>query len=547
MKRNHLKKNKLKKSSLAESQERLSNFQKKSPHKFRQVFDHYQKGQRELNQGIVNDAKTSFEKALTIYPEYIPAQNYLAVIYGLLGNFKEALLFVKKVIKLDGRNVFALIQGAIFLYRLQRGKEAEGYAEKALIAFKEREGIDPYHDYDMLQKLAEMLSVLRLDKDLCELYNARKTQLSPISLYRSALALCNEEKYTEACSVLKEIKENSLKEKSTYLAQSIELFVQEELPIPMLLAEEETGFEQLMAILPLFTGEEQQKQTSLKYLKKHYNNWSLAVQKNLLVSKKLEDWVKKGILSILADWGEADKPVNIVLDGVEQQISLQAVELELSEELTELFVTAKELLTKGEISESISKLKFIKEASPMYIPVYVQLANAYLQLNEYENVEVCLNEAMNIATLAQVSLTFSKYYEAIGERQKAFEKLTSFDTRELENVVDVYEAIELKVKVVLNLFGSEKARGVLLKEKEKFQVVLNDWDTFEERMSSIIVPEAKLPLNGEEITKLLESYTKDKLIETVKAHKIRGYSKLNKKDLIELIKREIYEKGLLGK
>ncbi|WP_161568191.1 tetratricopeptide repeat protein [Anaerobacillus alkaliphilus] len=550
MKRNQTKKNKIKKSPLIGTQERLSSFQKKSPHKFRQVFEYHQHGQRKLTEGNVGEAKGSFENALSIYPEYIPAQNYLAVIYGMLGNFKEAFQFVKKVIKLDDRNVFALIQGAIFLFRLQRGKEAESYAQTALASYQEREGIDPYHDYDMLQKLVEMFSVLRLDKEICELYTKRKQQLSAISLYRSALAISNEKNYEEALLALRSIKgDQALAEKSTYLAQSIELFMEESIRVPLLFAEEDSGFEQLMAVYRLFVGEEKQKQVSLDYLNSHSDKWTVESSKKLLVSSRIEDWLKKAILSNLADIGETEKPVTVLLGGVMQEISLTPIELTLDEEMSDLFRIAKENVIEGNIQEAIEKFTTIEQSSPTYVPVYVELANSYLVLNQFDDAKRNLDKALEIAPITIVLLALSKYYVAVAEYQKSFDQLTRFDTRELENNSDVHEAIELKTRVTLELFGLEKAKELFELEKQKFQLVLNDWDSLQNRIDELfssqeLVAETR---NKEDINEHLEKLKKDELVAIVKEYNIRGYSKLNKSGLIELIKTHIYDKGLWNK
>ncbi len=549
MKRNQLKKNKIKKSPLVGTQERLSNFQKKSPHKFRQVFEYHQQGHRKLTEGNVGEARGNFEKALSIYPEYIPALNYLAVIFGMLGNFLEANQFIKKVLKLDDRNVLALIQGAIFLFRLGKGKEAESYARKAEISFQEREGLDPYHDYDMLQKMVEMFSVLKLDSDLTKLYYKRKQQLSSISLYRTALALSNEQKYEEAVLVLRSIKsDQALVEKSTYLAKSIELFIEEDLKVPFLYAEEDSGFEQLMTVQRLFDGDEQQKQMSLEYFTNHPSHWIVETSKKLLISSVLEDWLKKAILSNLAELGETEKPVTVRLDGAIQEISLKPIELSLNDEMSEIFRAAKDDLEAGNIQVAIEKFKQIEDVSPMYVPIHVEQATAYIGLKQFEEAKSSINKALEIAPLPSVLFVLSKYYAAVGDYDKAIEQLSRFDTRELESSSLLYDAIELKINLVVKALGNEKAREVLLEEKEKFQFILNDWDHFENRLETLfIAKDVEKPVDGlavEDIEELLGNRKKDELIAIVKKHNIRGYSKLNKSGLIELIKTEVYEKGL---
>ncbi|MCT8140483.1 tetratricopeptide repeat protein [Anaerobacillus sp. CMMVII] len=547
MKRNHGKKNNRKKSQLASANQRLVNFQKNSPQKFKLVFDHYQQGQRELQVGAISEAKISFENALRFYPEYIPALNNIAVIYGLKGNYREAFLYVKKVIKLDEHEVFALIQGAIFLYRLQREKEAEVFADKAFVSFEQREGIDPYHDYDMLQKLAEMLSVLQLDDKLSRLYMTKKAQLAPISIYRSALALSNQELYEEACTAFTYITDASLKEKSMYLHTSLELFLQENLSVPKFYAEEESGFEQLMAIRALFIGDEQQKHASLSYLKETKTKWTVDVVKQSLLSEKLKDWLKKSLLSILADWGEAEKPVPILIDGELQHISLQPIEVSLNEEMTILFGEAKMNIAKGKVAESISTLKIVHEAVPTYIPVYLELANAYVALRDFTKAEIYLKEALKITPLASVFLGFAKFYKTTGELVKSLENLMNFDTRQLETAAEVYEAIELKVELTNEQLGSEKALTVFFDEKEKYKSVLADWEVFEDKLKPILeseVTEDSTEETEDEISQL-EKYTKDKLVAIAKSNNLRGYSKFNKKDLIQFLKIELFDKELL--
>lgn len=551
MKRNKLKKKKHTKSTLARTQERLTNFQTKYPYKFRQVFENYNLGQRQLSGGRIEEAQGSFEKALAIYNEYIPAQNHLAVIYGMLHNYKEALLTVKKVLKLDDKNVFAFIQGAMFLYRLDREKEAISYAESALKAFQEREGHDPYNDYDMLQKLVEMLSVLRQDAIVSQLYKVRTTQLAPMSLYRSSLALSNEGFYEEAYQALDTISgSNELQQKASSLKDGMQMFLKHFLPLPMFYAEEHQGFEQLMVVSALLKGEEQHEQAAIDYFKNNYNDWSLQVMKALLTSQELSDWVKKGLLAILADWGEAKQPLTIMLDGIKQQVTLQPVELTLNGELEKAYNEGKVLLTEKKFKDAINKLEVIREGAPTYVPVYLQLAEVYTIESDFPKAKELLEEAVNIAPLAPVYLGFSKYYLAINEPEKASQYLDRFDIRELENADDVYEAISLKVKTLLQTAGHDQAMASLQKEKEKFGA-LNGWNRFEENLLELLddapkqtSADAKKGQSGistsMDLSQLLERYTKDKLIGLCKSYNIRGYSKLNKKVLIELIITEVY-------
>lgn len=530
MKRNQMKKNKIKKSTLAGTQERLSLFQKKFPHKFRQVFELFQQGQRELNVGNVAEAKLKFEHSLKIYPEYIPSQNYLAVVYGMLGDYKEAINYVKSILKLDDYNVFALIQGAIFLYRIHREKEAIGYARKAIVAYQGRRGIDPYHDYDMLQKLVEMLSVLRLDEELVVLYNIQKAHLSPISLYRSSLALSNQEKYEEAIDTLNNIncEDASLIEKCNYLNKAISIFNKENLPVPMLYAEEDLGFERLMAIYPFFSTDEVKIQSGIDYLKHHHNNWSVEVTKQLLLSSAVDDWLKKSLLSILADWGNTEKPVSIYLNGELQEISLQPVELSLNEEMSTVYREAKENISLRNYEQAINQLKQVVEQVSTYIPAYLLLADVYVKKNLFEEAEKALQIAYKIAPLANVAFSFSTYYEAVGNSRKALEWLSKFDTRELDNRDDVVEAIKLKTTLANELLGKEQAKVILVEEKEKFQLIVSNWDELEQSINHILGGE-------EELHKRLENLKKDELIAIIKENQVRGYSKLNKSELIKLI------------
>lgn len=326
MKQNFSKKNKTNKYSQAATRERLSQFQRKFPYKFRQVFDYYRDGQKELREGAVQEAKASFEKALSIYQEYIPAQNQLAMIYGMLHHYKEALQFARIVVKLDDKNVLAFLQGAIFLYKLGQEKEAESFAKSALIAFHEREGQDPYNDYDMLQRLVEMLSVLRDDKILSNLYKVRKSQLSPMSFYRAALALSNQGFIEDAISALQSIKEGSdYTEQGEFLENGIKIFVNENLPIPKLY-EEGTGVKQVMVVSSLFIHEDQKKQDGLEYLKKSDSNWSVEVTKALLKSNALEVKLKKSLLSFLADSSESKQMVDVCFQKEMYEIPLNKLE-----------------------------------------------------------------------------------------------------------------------------------------------------------------------------------------------------------------------------
>ena len=576
MKRNKVKKKKLKKSPLLAAQERLKDFQTKQPYKFRQVFENYQRGQQELNQGDIQAAKNSFEKAVSIFEDYIPAQNHLAVIFGILNNYLEALQKVRKVLTLDDKNVFALTQGAIFLYRLGREKEAGNYAEKSLTAFYGREGHDPYHDYDMLQKLVEMLSVLRKDDLLTELYQVKSAHFSPMSLYRSALALSNEGDNEEAQTAFQKIKTSEpIKEKGEILKNNLQLFSEEKLPIPLLYAEDELGFEQLMAISSLYKGAEHEKQAGVEFIRSHYNPWALELTKELLTSQRLEDWTKKQLLSVLAEWGEAKQPVTILLEGARQQISLQPVELSLDERLSSIFAEGKTDLTEEKFETALSKFNQVRDTAPQFLPVYLQIAELYLQTKDYPKAEEALNEALEIAPLATVYLGFGKYYSAIGDELKAKQSVDRFDTRELEEVEDVYAAISLKVKTAFHVNGKEQALEQLQTEKGKFGPVLNDWDDVEKTLMDVIGANSntsektnveKVNIEGtdtsetgsdelnaedantEEVTsqqkdlqQTLQNYTKDKLVALAKYCKIRGYSKLNKKGLIQLIVTELVE------
>ncbi|OIJ17417.1 hypothetical protein BKP37_02630 [Anaerobacillus alkalilacustris] len=558
MKKNHVIKKKIKTSSIANTLERLNQFQTKQPQKFKQVFDYYQKGQNELNHGLVHQAKDSFEAALRIYREYIPAQNYLAVIHGLLNNYLEALKIVKQVIRLDDKNVFAYIQGAIFLYRLDRKKEAEAYSQRALHSFHEREGHDSYTDYDLLQKLVEMLSVLREDETLSKLYHERKSQLSPMSLYRSALSLSNEGHYDEARVAFQTIYDHTpIKEQVRLLDRSLKLFVEVGIPVPLLFAEEEEGFKLTMAVASLFDGEETKKQASFNYIK---NNESVEMKeliKRLLKTNKLEDWVKKSLLSILADFGEAMEPITVLLDGEIQLISLQPVELTLNENLGEVFLKGKVKASEGSYLDAIDLFTKVKSEAPTYLPVYLQLANTHLKIKEFEKAKTALDEAKNIAPLASVFLGYSKYYFDIGDMTSAMEHVSQFDTRELENKEDIFEAVLLKIKITTELTDKTRAVDVLKEEKEKFELVLDGWKEFEMDLNNLISKEkpkveAVEPVNIRQVAvtepldllEIFERYTKDKLISIVKFYKIRGYSKLNKKDLISLIIKEVYENKL---
>ncbi|OIJ13798.1 hypothetical protein BKP35_08440 [Anaerobacillus arseniciselenatis] len=570
MKRNKVKKKKLKKSPLLATQERLKHFQTSQPYKFRQVFENYQKGLQQLNQGDLQSAKNSFEKAISIFEDYIPAQNHLAVIHGILNNFQEGFQKVRKVLTLDDKNIFALTQGAIFLYRLERENEARNYAKKALSAFNEREGHDPYHDYDMLQKLVEMFSVLKEDELLSGLYKEKHAHFAPMSLYRSALALSNEGYIDDAQKAFEKIKVNEpIKEKGEILKNNLLLFSEEKLPIPLLYAEDDLGFEQLMMVSSLYNGSEHEKQAGIEFIRNHHNPWSLQLTRELLKSQRLEDWLKKQLLSVLAEWGEADQPVTVWIEGNWQQISLKPVELSLNEELSSIFAEGKTDLAEGKSEEALLKFNVVRKDSPQFLPVYLQIAEAFLQTNDYSKAETALNEALEIAPLATVFLSFGKYYSAVGDMEKAKQAVDRFDTRELDEIADVYEAISLKIKTSLHASDKEQALQQLQIEKSKFGPVLNDWEDLEKTLMDTIgvdddtkkessdksaeevekgVHPSKEVVESEEVNsgdnslqENLQTYTKDKLVALAKSCKIRGYSKLNKKDLIELIVSQLTE------
>lgn len=301
MKRNQLKKKKSKKSPLINTQERLNHFQTKFPYKFRQVFESFQKGQQEISDGFVQKAKESFEKALMIYPDYIPALNQLAAVYGLLKDNAEAIKIVKKVLTLDDKNVFALIQGAIFLFRQEQVKEAEFYAKKALASFHEREGYDAYHDYDMLQKLVEMLSVLKLDVDVKNLYEKRKNQLSPMSYYLVAISFSNEGLYHEAREALQKIHQDTpIKENAAILDKCLKISLEEKLEVPKLAIDDETCLKQMMSIIEKFGNEKNLAQKA-----KINNNDNVTKEGQALISTGM------GITELLSRYTK-DKLVSLV-------------------------------------------------------------------------------------------------------------------------------------------------------------------------------------------------------------------------------------------
>lgn len=246
------------------------------------------------------------------------------------------------------------------------------------------------------------------------------------------------------------------------------------------------------------------------------------------MSSAVDDWLKKSLLSILADWGNTEKPVSIYLNGELQEISLQPVELSLNEEMSTVYREAKENISLRNYEQAINQLKQVVEQVSTYIPAYLLLADVYVKKNLFEEAEKALQIAYKIAPLANVAFSFSTYYEAVGNSRKALEWLSKFDTRELDNRDDVVEAIKLKTTLANELLGKEQAKVILVEEKEKFQLIVSNWDELEQSINHILGGE-------EELHKRLENLKKDELIAIIKENQVRGYSKLNKSELIKLI------------
>lgn len=120
--------------------------------------------------------------------------------------------------------------------------------------------------------------------------------------------------------------------------------------------------------------------------------------------------------------------------------------------------------------------------------------------------------------------------------------------------------LDVKVKKSLLFLETDSSEGKqkveVCLDKEMYEIPLskpekidgnrNTLNTINEnstKVSEKVISDQSSILKKQAIIQILEGYTKEKLILIVKAYKISGYSKLNKKGLTELIGKEIIEKA----
>ncbi len=82
--------------------------------------------------GLHQEAVTSYKKAIEIDPHFIPAYYNLALLYHQIHQFDDAIIHLKKVMALDPNDASAMNNLGVVLYAIGRFHEAKKYFQEAL-------------------------------------------------------------------------------------------------------------------------------------------------------------------------------------------------------------------------------------------------------------------------------------------------------------------------------------------------------------------------------------------------------------------------------
>lgn len=153
----------------------------------------HDRARRLLEEGKFNEASRLLQTIVKEHPDFIAAQNNLALCYYYMGRFEKAMETVQQVLKEDPSNIHGLCNLAVFYSHLRQQDELN----ELLITLKK---IVPYH-FDLAYKLATTLGILGEDEAAYFLFRKMISQAGQGDLYMlhyAAVAAYNTQRWDAA-------------------------------------------------------------------------------------------------------------------------------------------------------------------------------------------------------------------------------------------------------------------------------------------------------------------------------------------------------------
>ncbi|MBB5172857.1 tetratricopeptide repeat protein [Texcoconibacillus texcoconensis] len=548
--------------SISPYQEKLKAFQKAHPKDARQVFLLNKKARTLLQNQKYKSAVATIDQALALFPDYLPAIQTRMIISERTENEKQGLQDAEKALKLDSENVFTYIQKARILHRCRYEQKAKKTAEKAYNLYTKKTNKNAFVNYDLLQRIVHLYFLLGLNDELLSIYKTHFDYLSSKSLYRISLSQFNGGEITRAIEVLETIQEEAVRQQAIPLIEGMEIVRNDPaLSSFSISPANKWGLNRLYALHSLLSKNERMQKQAVRFLLRDSSDWANTAIEKFLLSAELPEWIKWSLLEEYTTRNVHSEQVPIYMDGSKKFIPT----FEHKKEFRKRHRVAKSKLKQGKFQEAVNEYQEMLHETPNNIFIEWWLAGAYRSEGYAEETEGSLLSVYEKMPSSLLRFPLGQLRVESGDDEAAKAWFAGVDSTQLRKK-EALPFIHQYLRVLEKVDGPEASNRLFAYEQQYWGDV-PEWGSLLEVRSqqesaatttTTVVTEEPFvsPQNWNEkrpnfieITsenEVLNLWTKDQLIRALKRLGVKGYSRLRKPELIDLILTEGFDANVLS-